>query len=151
MVWLPGSAPTGDYWSQIAARPRTTLTISHEAGPSGLWVALKVPAIKLSKYPFRCRDHKCSGPRTPRPVFIHLHGTSAIRPEIQQALSVLLQEPFLPASEGSYVSTFSHEAVDLDEAMQAYGQKMGYCGHCGRHLTNDESRKRGLGSVCATK
>ena len=79
-------------------------------------MALKVPAIKLSKYPFRCKDHKCAGPRTPRPVFIHLHGTPAIRPEIQQALSVLLQELFLPASEGSYVSTFSNEAVDLHEA-----------------------------------
>ena len=45
----------------------------------------------------------------------------------------------------------SLDTVDLDEAMQAYGREKGYCGHCGRHLTNDESRKRGLGSVCATK
>ena len=79
-------------------------------------MALKVPAIKRSKHPFRCKDHKCPGPAALRPVYIHLHGTSAIRPEIQQALSVLLQELFLPASEGSYASTFSNEAVDLREA-----------------------------------
>lgn len=41
--------------------------------------------------------------------------------------------------------------VDRYEAMQAYGQKMGYCGDCGRHLTDEISRKLGIGPVCAAK
>ena len=76
-------APDSGYWSRISAMPKVTLTISHLAGPSGLWVALKRPAIKRSKYPFCCKDHKCPCPAAPRPVYIHLHGTPAIRPEIQ--------------------------------------------------------------------
>ena len=31
--------------------PRVTLTISHVEGPSGLWVARKLLAVKRSKYP----------------------------------------------------------------------------------------------------
>ena len=89
-VWLPGEAPASDYWFRISARSRIALTISHVAGPSGLWVALKLPAIKRSRYPFRGKDLKCPGPATPKPVYIHLHGTSAIRQAVQQALSVLL-------------------------------------------------------------
>lgn len=37
------------------------------------------------------------------------------------------------------------------EAMLRYGRELGECGHCGRHLTNDESRALGIGPVCRTK
>ena len=60
-------------------------------------------------------DHECRGPAAPKLVLIHLHGTLAIRPEIQQAMSVLLQELFVPAFEGSYDTSFSNEALDLHE------------------------------------
>lgn len=43
------------------------------------------------------------------------------------------------------------DTVDLTEAMNAYGQKMGHCGACGRHLTNRDSRLLGLGPDCAAK
>ena len=95
--------------------PRVTATISHVEGPSGLWIALKLPAVKRSRYPFRCKDHKCHGPATLKPVYIHLHGTPSICPEIQMAMSVLLQELFLPAFEGSYDTSFANEALDLHE------------------------------------
>ena len=95
--------------------PRVTATINHVEGPSGLWIALKLPAVKRSKYPFRCKYHKCHGPTVPKPVYIHLHGTPSIRPEIQMAMSVLLQELFLPAFKGSYDTSFSNEALDLHE------------------------------------
>lgn len=36
-------------------------------------------------------------------------------------------------------------------AMLLFGQELGSCGHCGRMLTNDESRARGIGPVCAAK
>lgn len=35
------------------------------------------------------------------------------------------------------------------EAMLRYGREIGECGHCGRTLTNETSRERGIGPVCA--
>ena len=37
------------------------------------------------------------------------------------------------------------------EAMLRYGQEIGSCGHCGRTLTNEESRRVGIGPVCREK
>ena len=34
------------------------------------------------------------------------------------------------------------------EAMARYGRELGYCGRCGRHLTDEESRAYGLGPTC---
>lgn len=42
-------------------------------------------------------------------------------------------------------------AADLKGAMLLYGREIGSCGHCGRTLTNQESRERGIGPVCANK
>lgn len=42
-------------------------------------------------------------------------------------------------------------AKDPRAALERYGRELGKCGHCGRTLTDDESRKRGIGPVCATK
>lgn len=36
-------------------------------------------------------------------------------------------------------------------AMELYGRLIGSCGHCGRTLTNEVSRERGIGPKCATK
>lgn len=33
-------------------------------------------------------------------------------------------------------------------ALRRYGMEVGHCGHCGRTLTNEESRKFGIGPVC---
>jgi hypothetical protein len=40
-------------------------------------------------------------------------------------------------------------AADPQGAMLLYGQKIGQCGHCGRTLTNEDSRARGIGPICA--
>lgn len=37
------------------------------------------------------------------------------------------------------------------EAQALYGQELGVCGACGRHLTDEASRARGLGPECASK
>lgn len=37
------------------------------------------------------------------------------------------------------------------EAMIRYGQEIGACGHCGRDLTNEESRAAGIGPICRNK
>lgn len=38
--------------------------------------------------------------------------------------------------------------ADPKEAMLRFGREIGSCGHCGRTLTNDESRAYGIGPVC---
>lgn len=38
-----------------------------------------------------------------------------------------------------------------EAAAARYGQEIGECGMCGRTLTNDESRARGIGPICAAK
>lgn len=45
------------------------------------------------------------------------------------------------------------EAAGIEEAMTRYGKELRICGApmCGRTLTNEESRERGIGPVCATK
>lgn len=40
-------------------------------------------------------------------------------------------------------------AAAPQEAMERYGRELGKCGHCGRTLTDEESRARGIGPVCA--
>lgn len=42
-------------------------------------------------------------------------------------------------------------AVGAENAAARYGHELGECGLCGRTLTNDESRARGIGPICAAK
>lgn len=42
-------------------------------------------------------------------------------------------------------------AIDPAKASTRYGHEVGSCGVCGRKLTNDASRARGIGPVCAQR
>ncbi|AKF14305.1 hypothetical protein SEA_VINCENZO_43 [Mycobacterium phage Vincenzo] len=42
-------------------------------------------------------------------------------------------------------------AAGAEVASARYGHEIGECGVCGRQLTNDDSRARGIGPVCADK
>lgn len=42
-------------------------------------------------------------------------------------------------------------AVGAETAAARYGHEIGACGFCGITLTNDESRARGIGPICAAK
>jgi len=42
-------------------------------------------------------------------------------------------------------------AADPQGASLLYGQTIGECPECGRSLTNEDSRRRGIGPVCARK
>lgn len=39
----------------------------------------------------------------------------------------------------------------IEAAMLRYGREIGKCGHCGRTLTNPESREAGIGPICRGK
>lgn len=41
--------------------------------------------------------------------------------------------------------------TDPQAAMLRFGQLIGQCGHCGRTLTDPDSRERGIGPVCLAK
>lgn len=43
------------------------------------------------------------------------------------------------------------ENAGWKDAMLRYGQELEQCGHCGKPLTDDESRARGVGPVCLAK
>lgn len=42
-------------------------------------------------------------------------------------------------------------AVDPQAALLRYGKELGHCGHCGRTLTDADSRAKGIGPICAAK
>lgn len=42
-------------------------------------------------------------------------------------------------------------AADPQAAMLKFGQEIGSCGHCGRTLTDQESRDYGVGPICRSK
>ena len=42
-------------------------------------------------------------------------------------------------------------SVGAEAASARYGHEIGACGICGRQLSNDESRERGIGPICADK
>lgn len=52
---------------------------------------------------------------------------------------------------GAAAATITHriETAGVQASMERFGRAIGACGHCGRILTNEESRKRGIGPVCA--
>jgi hypothetical protein len=39
-------------------------------------------------------------------------------------------------------------AAGPDDAKKKYGQEIGQCGECNRHLTDETSRELGIGPVC---
>lgn len=51
------------------------------------------------------------------------------------------------------IAILNQIAEDTQGAMERYGKELGVCGAagCGRTLTNEESRARGIGPICAGK
>jgi hypothetical protein len=49
------------------------------------------------------------------------------------------------------ISILAAIGIDPQAAMLRYGVELGHCGHCGRTLTNESSRARGIGPICAQK
>ena len=42
-------------------------------------------------------------------------------------------------------------AADVEGSLRRYGHELGHCGVCGRELTDETSRERGIGPVCYEK
>lgn len=64
-------------------------------------------------------------------------------------VSVQASDDFHPIKAwDSKVQILNLIAADPKEAMLRYGKELGKCGHCGRTLTNEESRQYGIGPIC---
>ena len=49
-------------------------------------------AQSTDKYNITCKQHKCPGPMGRGDIFVHVHGLAKVRPEVQDAMAVLLAE-----------------------------------------------------------
>lgn len=56
-----------------------------------------------------------------------------------------------PVRGGAAASVLRKIAVDPAAASLRYGREIGSCGVCGRTLTDEDSRARGIGPICAEK
>lgn len=52
---------------------------------------------------------------------------------------------------GARLGILATIAKDPAAASMRYGRELGHCGVCGLELTNEESRARGIGPICAGK
>lgn len=77
-------------------------------------------------------------------VWINDEGT---RWSVKQYLSDLLT----PLPRKSQYQILNEIGVDPAEAAARYGHEIGRCGVCHRKLTNDISRERGIGPICAER
>lgn len=66
-------------------------------------------------------------------------------------VKVQASDEFYPVKGAGKGAALALIAVDPKAAMLRYGTELGSCGHCGRTLTNEESRALGIGPVCAAK
>lgn len=60
-------------------------------------------------------------------------------------------DDYLPMSPGQRATILSLIEQNPEAASALYGQKIGRCGVCHRTLTDEDSRARGIGPVCADK
>lgn len=67
-------------------------------------------------------------------------------------VKVQASDDYWPIRErGERESILAAIAADPEAALLRYGREIGACGHCGRTLTDEDSRARGIGPVCAAK
>lgn len=127
---------------------------SHRWADSGISVGTASRAIeRLLTYPKqRTDDH--SGDTTTVPAGRYaLEEADGVRFYVVTRRGRLMRQ----ASDELYPPRGAHQrrdvirrlAEDLEGASSRYGRLLGRCGVCGRTLTNDESRARGVGPVCA--
>jgi len=64
-------------------------------------------------------------------------------------VSVLASDERHPVKGAAGAAVLAKIAEDVTGAMLRYGQEIGRCGHCNRTLTDEASRARGIGPICA--
>lgn len=62
-----------------------------------------------------------------------------------------MQGPDRDEYSGQWPTVLRNVAADVEAAVRRYGLELGVCGVCNSPLTNDESRRLGIGPVCRGK
>jgi hypothetical protein len=62
-----------------------------------------------------------------------------------------MQGPDRDEYSGQWPEVLRNVAADVDAAVRTYGLELGVCGACNSPLTNEESRRLGIGPVCRSK
>ena len=91
--------------------PETTITITATPGPHGTWVDIGAAAQSADKYHVKCKHHECPGPHGLADTYIHVHGQAAVRPEVQDAVRVLLAELYASDAPGDTCPDAEDEQV----------------------------------------
>ena len=52
---------------------------------------------------------------------------------------------------GQWTVVLQNVCADIEAAVKRYGHELGVCGICNRQLTNEESRREGIGPVCLSR
>ena len=92
IMWF-AQPPTFQYWEHTAGLPETTVTITTGPGPGGRWVNIRKEAQSGDRHhTTTCKHYECPGPKGLTDTYIHVHGQAAVRPEVQDAMRVLLAE-----------------------------------------------------------
>ena len=99
IVWS-AYEPTGKYWDHAAGLPETTITITTTPGPHGRWVDIGSAAQSADRYHVKRKHHECPEPNGLTDTFVHVHGQAAVRPEVQDAMRVLLAELYASNAPG---------------------------------------------------
>ena len=84
--------PNPAYWVHAKGLPETLITITAAPEPHGRWVGIPKAAQMNDKYQVKCMHHECPAPHGLADTYTHVHGQAKVRPEVQDAMRVLLAE-----------------------------------------------------------
>lgn len=100
----------------------------------------------------RACAHMSAGTPDPGRYAVNLPDSDKLRFFVVQKNARLVEQAgpsYYQVSHRVRNSAFKEILKDPKEAMARYGRELGYCGKCGRELTNPLSREMGLGPKCA--
>lgn len=125
--------------AQASARIGTALKAPKEAKPRGEhW-----PDVPAGRYAITAPSGETKFYKVDRPT----EGPHAGRTFVKVQASDELHRVYGSTA----LAVLKEIAKDPKAAMIRYGMEIGACGHCGRTLTNPDSRAAGIGPICAGK
>lgn len=105
--------------------------------------AVRLPEVEAGRYAVPTEEGKLAFYEVSKPTRGKWAGRTFV--------SVLASDTEYPVRGKAAQTVLNKIAANPKEALARYGQEIGVCGACNRTLTDEESRRRGVGPVCAAK